>query len=157
MEQAPPVTVGCRPRITANRSHFEAKNGKEGYNPHTKRLCANPLDRLCDRLLDWNLTTDLKEQLQNRKSVDDLSSSSTDQEDSLPSAFSCFHEYISRWEPLLLTEMKANVVTNFRSKSMQSLKKGLLQFSLSDHISNVSHEIHCLVSSERGGEHDPNA
>eukprot|EP01039_Chlorochromonas_danica_P005350 gene5350-5886_t len=166
MEKAPPVVVGRRPKSTAHPSE-SSKTGKDnnnkeggGYNPHTKRLCANPLDRLCDHLLDWNLTTDLKEQLQNRKSVDDLSSSTTGQEDSLPSAFSCFHEYISLWEPLLLTEMKANVVTNFRSKSMQSLKKGLLQFTLSDHISSVSHEIQCLVSSERpggGGEHDPSA
>lgn len=130
--------------------------GSSGYNVHIKRICANPLDRLCDLLLDWDVMADLAKPPTGKPSADENSALEPVGEQ-LPAFFSCFHEYISRWEPLVIEEMKENVLSNFRSKTIQGVKKGYLQFSCTDVLPHAVLEIQCLVSAHKENEQDANA
>jgi hypothetical protein len=121
-----------------------------GYNDHLKRVCSNPLERLAKKLLDWDLLDDLCKD----NSVDDIVNDSILPQ--LPVTFSCYHEYISHWEPLVIAEMKENFISNFKSKSLQTVRKGYMQFSCPDSFSHSTHALQCIFSAHKENEQDAN-
>lgn len=93
------------------------------------RLCSNPLDRLSDLLLDWDM-------LGSYPSNDTSSSSaitSTSARDGklvpLPLIYDSFQRYIEYWEPLLIQEIKAAAMTNFQAIPSKKVLTGTARIS----------------------------
>jgi hypothetical protein len=83
-------------------------------------LCSNPLEKMCGHLVCWSLLEDLKESNGQR------SGGPVQEEVSLPRlpiSFSTCREYIESWEPLLVEEIKANILSNVPMNSRRP-KKG---------------------------------
>jgi hypothetical protein len=98
-----------------------------------KRICSNPLDRLCDKVLD----IDFIETLSVKSSPTVLSSSSSSVANKpltlLPLVYDNCLDYIRAWEPLLATEIREAMMSNFMGKvASRSVQEGLAQFSIPD-------------------------
>jgi hypothetical protein len=63
-----------------------------------KAICNNPLDRLAELLLDWNIVGDEQQNI--------------NQLPSIPDVFQSYKQYISIWEPLFIHETKASVFSS---------------------------------------------
>ena len=77
----------------------------------------NPLDRLCELLLDWPILEEI---------TDGRSSKSTSniQNIKLPNCFPTHELYLSSWEPLILEEIKASVLSNLPLSTRKLSKSG---------------------------------
>jgi hypothetical protein len=65
-----------------------------------RALCNNPLDRLSELLLNWNILNESGEQDQVEKLP------------SVPDVFESYKQYISVWEPLFIHETKASIYSS---------------------------------------------
>jgi hypothetical protein len=63
-----------------------------------KALCNNPLDRLAELLLDWNILSD------EQQNINQLAK--------IPDVFQSYKQYVSIWEPLFIHETKASVFSS---------------------------------------------
>jgi hypothetical protein len=81
----------------------------------TLRNC-NPLNRLCEKLLEWRILPDLAGS--NRPSVR-AARVPPAIDVHVPLVFKNYVEYVEIWEPLLLAEIKANLLSNAFSLPME--------------------------------------
>lgn len=77
----------------------------------------NPLDRLCEMLLDWRILEDITDGRSSR-------STSSSENTRLPNYFPTHELYLSSWEPLLLEEIKASVLSNLPLSTRKLSKSG---------------------------------
>ncbi|RYG95315.1 hypothetical protein EON65_56155 [archaeon] len=127
----------------------------EGYDRRAKRLCSNPIDRLCDLLLPWDFYGALS-------SPSDSSSSNNEKLSQVPLSFSCYHHYISVWEPLMLEEMRQSILSTFQGTSSSSSGQagggrrltGHFQFSLPDKLTEKSVTLQGMFTSENDSDED---
>jgi hypothetical protein len=73
----------------------------------------NPLERLAERLLDWNV---LQEAAINAspKSVDDVyEHPPVTSLAKLPDVYKSFDEYVAEWEPPMIADMRSGIVSKF--------------------------------------------
>ena len=138
------VIVGRRPKTKDHQfsisslvpQKFNEVNG-------IKRVCANPLDRLSELLLDWEfeksfLSESDRGNSRNKSSIasaanllESPSAWSRPEFVKLPLTFQSFQEYISLWEPLMIEEMRENILSNYKTKSANEISKGCFQFQSS--------------------------
>lgn len=95
------VLSGLRPKKRGERS----SNRNEPTQVHqvvkpTVPICNNPLERLAGKLSSWRLVDNL---IKDQPSKDF---------DVIPDRFEDFSAYLTAWEPLLLEELKANILSN---------------------------------------------
>jgi hypothetical protein len=110
-----------------------------------KRICANPLDRLCELLLDWEISS-----FSAAKNSEDVPPEFA----KLPLNFQHFHEYVTLWEPLMIEEMKENVKSNYRTKPARELKKGHFSFKSSDRLPYKTHTLEAAAVPASGSASD---
>ena len=114
----------------------------EPFIPRTYQLCHNPLERLCELLANWRVLHDLanvrrgstiatvtlaeneeEEEVdsmhQKRAASSSSSSSNVAELVPIPISFLNYRSYVQIWEPLLITELQANVLSNTPSNTRQ--------------------------------------
>lgn len=112
-----------------------------------KRLCSNPLDRLCEMLLDWDISAF---RLSKRNEEEIIRPEYA----KLPLIFQNFHEYITLWEPLMIEEMRENVKSNYRTKPSREIKKGTIQFKSADRLPHTMHTVEAVATPANGNPND---
>lgn len=75
-------------------------------------LCENPLERLCDLLLPWSFLCDYA-----KYSVNKEKPQLSNTVEPIPIHFESYHHYIQAWTPLIIEEIKANLLANFKLDS----------------------------------------
>lgn len=122
--------VGRRPR--------DKNGGNEGSsnNNDVKRVCANPLDRLCEQLLDWEFLNTLQNDKKRPISTGKLSK--------LPIIFHNYMEYIKLWEPLVVEEIKETAISNFVSQGPHNIRTGFIQFKANETIPTALFSIEAI-------------
>lgn len=127
------------------------KKRREAFSGDIKPFCSNPLERLCEKLLDWNFyehcclaaTTKTKDM-------------PVQPFHHIPTVFQSFNEYISIWEPLVFDEIRANVLNNFAVR-LKRVRSKEFQFSFSENRlkeSNLMTIETQFLSSAKGGYDD---
>jgi DNA-binding Xre family transcriptional regulator len=140
------VVIGRRPKqkdATTEQIHTSASLSTLAS---VKRICANPLDRMCELLLDWEISS-----FAASKNSEDVPPEFA----KLPLNFQHFHEYVTLWEPLMIEEMKENVKSNYRTKSAKELKKGHFSFKSSDRLPHITHTLEAAAVPASGSASDP--
>jgi hypothetical protein len=117
------VVSGLRPKIRNVKKQNDPNLAKPllQKQQNTVQVCANPLDRLCELLLDWRILDDVGRKLDFRSEVTAFPN--------LQNSFPCYQEYLSSWEPLLIDEMKANILTNLPMSTKRQSKRGTAMVS----------------------------
>lgn len=95
------------------------------------------LDRLAKLLLQWDFIEDFHSRRKQRQAVlESISSSSA----SLPTTFSTSLEYIQAWEPLIVKEIKAGIISEVvgRGSNHQGTGKALLRKPSSGQVNFLS-------------------
>ena len=109
--------VGMEALKTSSSSLFDSS-----YRP-----CANPIDRLCQMLMGWNIF----HPKQNPESIAKI-----------PSKFTSVGEYVSVWEPLLIDEIKENILSNLNmcspSKEHSKTTMNLTETNLNHKTVNIA-------------------
>lgn len=104
--------VGLRPRLPPARP-----NGRLLNTPKMggASMGMNPLDRLSEALLNWDILR--AAQLSSvRRSVDEeYERSSQNGLSTLPDIYHNYEEYITAWEPVMITDVKAGITSKFSS------------------------------------------
>ena len=85
-------------------------------------LCANPLDRMCELLLDWRILSDINGG-RGSKGISDSSDLR------LPTSYISHQSYLESWEPLLLEEVKASIISNLPMNTKRQSKCGTAMVS----------------------------
>ena len=103
------VASGLRPKqrtaITSNNRIGAGQSQPQLPKGNQVHFCANPLDRMCELLLDWQI-------LANIEGGRGLKENSSLPRESLPTFFASHRSYIEHWEPLLVEEVKACILSN---------------------------------------------
>jgi len=103
------MSKGRRPKVLPSAAQINTSK----FHKRNNFVCANPLERLCQQLLPWQILDSLSE-LQSQKNIledhDEVQSS-------LPIVFESYLHYVVVWEPLLIEEIKASILSNFGSCS----------------------------------------
>ena len=86
-------------------SHFDDTDASRALNN------CNPLNRLCEKLLDWRILTDLAGTKMRLAGVPSAIVGG------IPLVFKSYMEYVEVWEPLLIAEIKANILSSALSLS----------------------------------------
>lgn len=124
--------------VVTKRSHSGAA---EPFIPRAYQLCHNPLVRLCELLANWRVLHDLAfvrrgststttvtlaenegeevGSMHQKRAASSSSSSNMAELVSIPISFPNYRSYIEIWEPLLITELRANVLSNIPSTTRQ--------------------------------------
>ena len=125
--------------VVTKRNHSGAA---EPFIPRTYQLCHNPLERLCELLANWRVLHDLANvrrgstiasvtiaeneeeevgSMHQKRTAASSSSSSSNVADlvPIPISFLNYRSYVQIWEPLLITELQANVLSNTPSNTRQ--------------------------------------
>lgn len=103
---------GRRPKVLPSSTNiFGDKFLKRTNIP----VCANPLERLCELLLPWQLLNSLSEFNLQKNLIDECEEQSI-----LPIGFESFQHYVAVWEPLLIEEIKASILSNFSTSFSKS-------------------------------------
>jgi hypothetical protein len=129
------VVSGLRPKKRATTT-APLPLAAQPHNPSLYHLpraprqaCVNPLDRFCQLLLDWRFLADLATQKRGggSSSAVNISRSSSSSSSSssmsvaavvheelrpIPISFTDYDAYLQHWEPALIDEIKANVLSN---------------------------------------------
>lgn len=102
------------------------KKRREAFSGEIKPVCNNPLERLCEKLLDWNFYEQC------------CLAATTKTKDmpvkpfhNVPTVFESYNEYIEVWEPLVFDEIRANVLNNFAAR-LKRVRSKEFQFSVSE-------------------------
>jgi hypothetical protein len=104
--------------------------GSQGLRPaiisvKTKGSVIGPLDRLSQRLLDWELLNEFNKGT-GLKSVDiEYEQPLPDAPPKLPDVYRTYDEYISAWEPMMIKDMQDSIVSKF-SSNLESSAAGKL-------------------------------
>eukprot|EP01031_Cornospumella_fuschlensis_P034192 gene34192-41390_t len=131
------------------RSFKPSDHVVEGYDRRVKRICSNPLDRLCDLLLPWDFYSEL---------TSPSAITSIDKLLNVPLSFSCYMHYISVWEPLMLEEMRRSILSSFlappSSSAVSKRLAGHFQFSLPDKLAEKSVTLQGMFTVDGGDDDD---
>ncbi len=103
------------------------------------RKTANPLDRLCELLLPWNLLEAIKvptDSLHEKRIIRKI-----------PTRFESHDEYYNVWEPVLLEEIKSNIITHVPQISRNNVKAGTLHIGPGEGTDSSSSliRLHCTI------------
>ena len=141
------VASGLRPKkntlsIVDLREISDSIEKTSQYNtPKTisYRKTANPLDRLCELILPWNLLEAVKvsnDSLHDRRMIRKI-----------PTRFESHEEYYNIWEPILLEEIKANIITHVPQISRNNVKAGTLHIGPGEGTDSSSSliRLHCAI------------
>jgi hypothetical protein len=110
------VASGLRPKVRNAQ-----KKDQTGSKPaQITQMCANPLDRLCELIVDWRILEDVSKDRKARNS-----STFSD----LPKCYIDYQYYLTSWEPLLIEEIKANILSNLPLSTRRQSKKGTAMVS----------------------------
>jgi hypothetical protein len=106
----------------------------DGDSKTAKRLCSNPLHRLCDKLSDFNIVDVLVERATERDGEPAKTSSKPPSlATPLPITFPSFRDYVLAWEPLLLDEIRENTLSTVVGKlPTRGFAEGSLRFSVAN-------------------------
>jgi len=123
--------------VVTKRSHSGAA---EPFIPRAYQLCHNPLERLCELLANWRVLHDLAFVRRGSTSTATVTLAENDGEEvgsmhqkraassssrnvaelvPIPISFPNYRNYIEIWEPVLITELQANVLSNTPSNTRQ--------------------------------------
>ena len=94
--------------VTKGVSNESSRN--EPLENASNKICVNPIERLCTLLLDWEM-------------LSSGSKSSREQAESfqsIPLSFPSTEDYIRTWEPLLVDEIKENLMSNIPMSTRKS-------------------------------------
>ena len=85
----------------------------------------NPFNRLCEKLLDWRILADLSTPVSGSQRSSDAKDPQTVisklvQVTEVPIVFKNLDEYISKWESLLLLEIKAGITSTIMAQTLSS-------------------------------------
>jgi hypothetical protein len=117
-----------------------------------KRICSNPLDRLCEILLDWDFPASMLATMKSKNGGTEVHGTFDNlyfNENGfikLPLTFQNFYEYITMWEPLIIEEMKENVLSNYKTKPLSVIRRGCIQFKSADRLPHVMHTVEAIVT-----------
>lgn len=92
----------------------------------------NPLDRLCDLLLPWSLIDDVVRGSSRENKAESVLSSDNKQSQLLPNVFEDYLDYVTRWEPLLIEEIKANTLSNLTQNTRDKQRSGTVNVALAE-------------------------
>lgn len=92
------------------------------------QLYANPLDRLCELLLDWRILEDIRKGRERERN----STSARTEYAKLPNSYATYQQYLTYWEPLLLQEIKAGILSNLPLSTKRLSKCGTAMISAQD-------------------------
>ncbi len=107
-----------------------------GFSARNSASHGNPLGRLCDCILSWDIMDDACQNL-SPKSFDWVRDHSTIEPVSvLPNVYLSYSSYVEAWEPLMIREVQESLISKF--SSLMS--------------STVSGTFHCTVVPDRGTE-----
>lgn len=126
------VVSGLRPKPKAGNKSV-ASNGAAASQIHVKgpakeQLYANPLDRLCELLLDWRILDDIgKGRERDREAV-----AARPEYAKLPDCYMTYQHYLTSWEPLLMQEIKAGILSNLPLSTKRLSKCGTATISAQD-------------------------
>ena len=76
---------------------------------------ANPLERLCKLLLPWKILDSSKEKVLSETSVEEEKNFNH-----IPILFQTYQQYTDAFEPLMIEEMKAGILSNLKSGEVQT-------------------------------------
>ena len=106
---------GRRPKISA----LSVQNPNHGKQQDRKliqiSLHANPLERLCKLLLPWKILDSSKEKVLSETSVEEEKNFNH-----IPILFQTYQQYTDAFEPLMIEEMKAGILSNLKSGEVQT-------------------------------------
>ena len=105
---------GRRPKISSVQNPNHGKQQSQKLIQIT--LYANPLERLCKLLLPWKILD-----LSSKENV--LADSSGEVEctfNHIPILFQTYQQYVDAFEPLMIEEMKAGILSNLKSGEAQT-------------------------------------
>ncbi len=155
LDHSKKVASGLRPKkgISSTRgivdlqdlSNSIAKTNQYIPKMGSYRKTANPLDRLCELLLPWNLLESLKfanDSLQDKRVIKKI-----------PTRFESHDEYYNIWEPVLVEEIKANIMSHVPQISRTNVKAGTLYVGPGEGSDSSSAliRLHCTVDSQKNG------
>lgn len=100
--------IRLKRRITAakNDNNVNVLSGSQSTHVTPPSECNNnPVDRLCRKLLDWDIIGSDKKEVPLP---------------TLPMTFDSYRSYVNIWEPLLIAEMKANILSGCPISSFET-------------------------------------
>lgn len=120
------VASGLRPKqrnaIMSNTRIGDVRSQQHFPKSSQVHFCANPLDRMCELLLDWHILADIGV----GRGFKDNSSSS---KEALPTFYASHRSYVEHWEPLLIEEVKACILSNLPLNTKRRSKCGTAMVS----------------------------
>jgi len=159
------VISGLRPKgVSANTGKRQQAAPPSTTVPKRgrNRMCHNPLDRLCELLLPWRLLDEMASPSSSSSARSDGGGKERKKGDggggggggggeagslrvpslsaltqALPTCFREFEDYVTAWEPLVIEEIKASVVTNVPMSTRKSERRGVVQVSCADQPSEI--------------------
>jgi hypothetical protein len=82
------------------------------------------LERMCRLVLTWPFLEDLDIAM---AKTDKLGVIEMNEQEKIPLVFKSYSQYLSCWEPLLIQEIKANLISNFSAKVKSKLNLGFIE------------------------------
>jgi hypothetical protein len=142
------VVSGLRPKPKAGSKSVAPQSAATTLTLHKgaakAQLYANPLDRLCELLLDWRILEDVRK---GRERERDSTSARKDNV-KLPNCYATHQQYLTSWEPLLIQEIKAGILSNLPLSTKRSSKCGTAMISAQDssQTSSTVINLNCVFS-----------
>jgi hypothetical protein len=126
------VVSGLRPKPKAGSKSAAPQSAAASQTLHKGpakvQSYANPLDRLCELLLDWRILDDIG---RGRERERDSTSARTECA-KLPNSYATHQQYLTSWEPLLIQEIKAGILSNLPLSTKRASKCGTAMISAQD-------------------------
>ena len=101
---------------------------KKQSNPHRMPTCSNTQDRLCELLLPWSIVEDITNNL-SRKST---------HFPAIPIRYTTNREYVDNWEPLLIEEIRTNILNNIPTNTRDDRRSGTVNIAAIDELNSKS-------------------
>lgn len=136
-------------KIVGRRPKDRGSSSNGSVNAEMRRLCANPLDRLSEKLLDWDFQSTLSED--KKRPISSVNPTK------LPIVFHNYPEYIKSWEPLVIEEMMENVISNFISRGLSGVRGGYLQFSTNEVVPTALLQVDGVFKGNSGNRNVPDS
>ena len=127
-EASKTVTSGLRPKARISKkttdsvSTVSAQPQLQQYSTRPVS-CSNPLDRLCALLLGWQILDDVGKE---RSSNSVFDSNYVP----LPTCYETYQQYLRCWEPMLIEEIKAGILSNLPLSTKRQSKCGIAMVSV---------------------------
>jgi hypothetical protein len=139
-----PVTITCEGSpfpptpATSRQASIKTVPNTNTHNGRTISL-SNPLDRLCELLLPWPIIDDIVRQSRDHdfpgnRDVNDTDNSSL----VLPDTFTDCMQYVEMWEPLVIDEIKASVLSSLPQNTRDPQRRGTVDVACLEDSRNSS-------------------